>query len=75
VWQGKAGQQRLLSHGFGPRGLQIAAGVGIAIVRKRLRHSSFKITNDTYGHLIGTVGGDAAEAAAALVPLRSRKTA
>jgi hypothetical protein len=40
-----------------------------------LRHSSIKITNDTYGHLIGTVGRDAAEAAAALVPLRSRKTA
>jgi len=55
--------------------LQIAAGVDIAIVSKRLRHSSIKITNDTYGHLIGTVGRDAAEAAAALVPLRSRKTA
>ncbi|MFC0532505.1 site-specific integrase [Phytohabitans kaempferiae] len=54
--------------------LQIAAGVDIAIVSKHLRHSSIKITNDTYGHLIGTVGRDAAEAAAALVPLRSRKT-
>nr|WP_173079134.1 site-specific integrase [Phytohabitans rumicis] len=56
--------------------LQLAAGVDIAIVSKRLRHSSIKITNDTYGHLIGTVGRDAAEAAAALVPLRHRaKTA
>lgn len=54
--------------------LQIAAGVdigiGIGIVSKRLRHSSIKITNDTYGHLIGSVGREAAGAAAALVPLR-----
>jgi len=56
--------------------LQIAAGVDIGIVSKRLRHSSIKITNDTYGHLIGSVGRQAAEAAAALVPLRKRaKTA
>jgi integrase len=51
--------------------LQIAAGVDIAIVSKRLRHSSIKITNDTYGHMIGTIGRQAAEAAAALVPLRN----
>ncbi|HZN70737.1 MAG TPA: site-specific integrase [Micromonosporaceae bacterium] len=50
--------------------LQIAAGIDIAIVSKRLRHSSIKITNDTYGHMIGTIGRQAAEAAAALVPLR-----
>jgi integrase len=58
--------------------LQLAAGVDIAIVSKRLRHSSIKITNDTYGHMIGTIGRRAAEAAAALVPLRhhaKKKTA
>ncbi len=54
--------------------LQIAAGVDIAIVSKRLRHSSIKITNDTYGHMIGTIGRQAAEAAAALVPLQHRTT-
>jgi integrase len=48
--------------------LQLAAGVDIAIVSKRLRHSSIGITSDTYGHLVGTVGRDAAERAAALVP-------
>src|SRR6266545_2206137 len=35
-----------------PASLQIAAGVDTAIVSKRLRHSSIKITNDTYGHMI-----------------------
>jgi integrase len=44
---------------------QLAAGVDIAIVSMRLRHSSIKITNDTYGHMIGTTGRQAAEAAAA----------
>ncbi len=52
--------------------LQLAAGVDIAIVSKRLRHSSIKITNDTYGHMIGTIGRQAAEAAAALVPRRQK---
>ncbi|WP_203933854.1 tyrosine-type recombinase/integrase [Virgisporangium ochraceum] len=50
--------------------LQIAAGIDIAVVSKRLRHSSIKITSDTYVHLIGTIGRQAAEAAAALVPLQ-----
>src|SRR6266498_1882359 len=57
-----------------PASLQIAAGVDTAIVSKRLRHSSIKITNDTYGHMIGTIGRQAAEAAAALVPLQHRTT-
>ncbi len=52
--------------------LQLAAGVDIAIVSKRLRHSSIKITNDTYGHMIGTIGRQAAEAAAAIVPRRQK---
>jgi len=47
--------------------LQIAAGVDIAIVSKRLRHSTIKLTSDTYGHLIGNAGKNAAEAAHTLV--------
>jgi integrase len=47
--------------------LQIAAGVDIAIVSKRLRHSTIKLTSDTYGHLIGNAGRNAAEAAHELV--------
>lgn len=50
--------------------LQLAAGVDIAIVSKRLRHSSIKLTADTYSHLIGKAGKDAAERARASVPRR-----
>lgn len=50
--------------------LQIEAGVDIAVVSKHLRHSKISLTSDTYGHLIGTVGKAAAEAAAAVVPRR-----
>jgi hypothetical protein len=38
---------------------------------KRLRHSTVSIASDTYGHLIGGIGRDAAERAAALVPRRA----
>jgi integrase len=56
--------------------LQLAAGVDIAIVSKRLGHSTYTITADTYCHLLPTVGAHAAEAAAALVTRhRSRPTA
>jgi integrase len=48
--------------------LQLASGTDIAIVSKRLRHSSVKLTADTYSHLIGEAGKRAAEAAAAIVP-------
>ena len=50
--------------------LQLAAGVDIAVVSKRLGHSKIDLTSDTYGHLIGAAGKNAAEAAAALVPRR-----
>jgi integrase len=56
----------MLRHGAAS--LQIEAGVDIAVVSKRMRHSKIGLTSDTYGHLIGTVGKTAAEAAAALVP-------
>jgi integrase len=50
--------------------IQIEAGVDIAVVSKRLRHSKIGLTSDTYGHLVGSVGKTAAEAAAAVVPRR-----
>jgi integrase len=37
----------------GSASLQLAAGVDIAIVSKRLGHSKINLTSDTYGHLIG----------------------
>jgi integrase len=52
--------------------LQLAAGVDIAIVSKRMRHSTIGLTNDTYGHLIGKAGRRAAKAAVAQVPRRKR---
>jgi len=56
----------------GSASLQLAAGVDIAVVSKRLGHSKIDLTSDTYGHLIGTAGKQAAEAAAALVPRHTR---
>jgi integrase len=48
--------------------LMLAAGVPIAVVSKRLGHSSIGITADTYSHLLDGVGRAAADAAMALVP-------
>ncbi len=52
----------------GAASLQIAAGTDIAVVSKMLGHSTVALTSDTYGHLIGNVGRQAAEAAEGLVP-------
>ena len=56
----------------GAASLMLAAGVPLAVVSKRLGHSSIGITSDTYSHLLEGVGRDAAERAAALVPRRPR---
>jgi integrase len=48
--------------------LMLAADVPLAVVSKRLGHSSVAITSDTYSHLLEGVGREAAERAAALVP-------
>lgn len=56
----------------GQASLMLAAGVPIAVVSKRLGHSSISITSDTYSHLLGGVGAQAAEAAASLVPRNPR---
>lgn len=69
-----AGLRRIRLHDLrhGQASLMLAAGVDLAIVSKRLGHSSIAITSDTYSHLLGGVGRDAADRASALVP-RSRK--
>ena len=48
--------------------LQISAGVPLAVVSKRLGHSTIAVTVDVYGHLLGDANQNAADAAAALVP-------
>ena len=52
--------------------LMLAAGTDIAVVSKRTRHSTIRLTSDTYGHLVGGVSRQVAEAAAALVPRQRR---
>jgi integrase len=71
-----AGLRRIRLHDLrhGQASLMLAAGVDMAIVSKRLGHSTITITSDTYSHLLGGVGRDAADRAAALVP-RVRRTA
>lgn len=51
--------------------LMLASGADIAVVSKRLGHSSISITSDIYGHLIGSASRNAAQGAAALVPARN----
>lgn len=51
----------------------LAGGVDIAVVSKRLGHSSIPVTGDIYGHLLEDVGRQAAEAPEALVPARVTK--
>ncbi len=70
----KAGLPRKRLHDLrhGSASLQLAAGVSLAVVSKRLGHSSLSITSDTYSHLLRGVGQAAAEAAAALVPRAPR---
>jgi site-specific recombinase XerD len=41
--------------------LQLAAGVNIAVVSKSLEHSALSFTCDTYCHLIGKAGRQAAD--------------
>jgi integrase len=50
--------------------LQLAAGTPLAVVSKRLGHSSDSVTADIYSHLLEPTEQAAANAAAALVPPR-----
>ena len=58
----------------GQASLMLAAGVPLAIVSKRLGHSTLGITSDTYSHLLAGVGRDAAQRASNLVPRAARDT-
>ena len=57
----------------GAASLMLAGGVDVAVVSKRMGHSSVRLTVDTCSHLPGGVGRSAAEAAEGLV--RPRATA
>ncbi|MDO3396991.1 tyrosine-type recombinase/integrase [Nocardioides sp. SOB44] len=50
--------------------LQLAAGTPLAVVSKRLGHSSVSVTADIYSHLLESTEHEAANAAASLVPAR-----
>ncbi|WP_395729642.1 tyrosine-type recombinase/integrase [Nakamurella sp.] len=52
----------------GAASLMLASGTDIAVVSKRLGHSTLSLTADTYSHLIGGIGRQAADAAEAIVP-------
>lgn len=58
----------------GTASLMIAAGVDVAVVSKLLRHSTIKLTVDTYGHLLPGVGESAAERRADMIPRAASKT-
>ena len=71
----EAGLPRIRLHDLrhGQASLLLAAGVPMAVISKRLGHSSIAITSDTYSHLLEGVGRDAAQRAMDLVP-RTRGT-
>lgn len=71
----RAGLARLKLHGLRHMNisLQLEAGVSETIIAMRVGHTSPALIRSTYGHLIGTVGQRAAEATAALVPMKGRK--
>lgn len=57
----------------GAASMMLAAGVDLAVVSKVLRHSTIKLTADTYGHLLPGVGEDAADRRAAMIPRASSR--
>lgn len=69
----RAGLPEMTLHGLRhmSASLMLASGANIALVSKRLGHSSVQVTSDVYSHLIGSASRDAANAAASLVPRSS----
>jgi hypothetical protein len=67
-----AGVRRVRLHDLrhGAASLMLAGGADIAVVSKRMGHSSIRVTADIYSHLLQGVGRQAADAAEALVPAR-----
>jgi integrase len=60
----------------GAASMMLASGLDIALVSKRLGHSSISITADTYSHLLENVDREAADRTAALMAAhRAPKTA
>ncbi|CAJ59288.1 MULTISPECIES: tyrosine-type recombinase/integrase [Frankia] len=53
--------------------IQLAEGMDLALVSKRMRHSSTSITGNLYVHLLRSSGQEAAEAVAAAVPRSARR--
>ncbi|SQD97093.1 hypothetical protein FMEAI12_3940011 [Parafrankia sp. Ea1.12] len=53
--------------------IQLAAGVDLALVSKRLGHSSSSITANLYVHLLRSAGQQAAETVAAAIPRPARR--
>ena len=64
---------RLYDLRHGTASLMIAAGINIVRVSKVLRHSTIKLTVDSYGHLLSGVGEQAADRRAALIPRKTSK--
>lgn len=66
----RAGLPKMTLHGLRHEhaSLLLASGADIALVSKRLGHSSIGITSDVYSHLIGDRARLAAENASALIP-------
>jgi integrase len=54
--------------------LLLASGADIAIVSKRIGHSTIALTSDVYSHLIASASRRAAEGASALVPRATAHT-
>jgi integrase len=52
----------------GAASLMLASGADLAVVSKRMGHSSIRVTADIYSHLLDGVGRRVADAAEALVP-------
>lgn len=70
----EAGLPHLSLHGLRHQhaALLIEGGADLAIVSKRLGHSTYAITSDFYGHLTRSAGRAAAEAAEGLLAPRQR---
>ena len=68
----RAGLPAMTFHGLRHQqaSLQLAAGTPLAVVSKRLGHSSVSVTDDIYSHLLRSTEHDAANNAASLVPAR-----
>lgn len=70
----QAGLPKMTFHGqrHQQASLQLAAGTDIAVVSKRLGHSSVAVTADIYAHLLRSKDHQAANDASALVPGRAQ---